>query len=162
MANTNPGPAINGLPSSVLTTIPVNNGPTGNSNPVLTDALRLIATYRGFNVAQAGDYPMPVFNSSRFVPSAILFAVNSATTVAASAAFLSAASISVYPGAGATGTALMAAAAGPTLAANTLAVGSGTVVTTLAVTASTVYFRVNTAATTAAYFDAFLYAYDLS
>ena len=162
MANSNPGPAINGIPSSVAGYIPVNQGPTGNSNPVLTDALRLIATYRGVNCAQAGDYPMPVLNTSRFVPSLTYVAVNSSTTVAASAAFLSAASVGIYPAAAGAGTAIATAAAGPTLGASLTSVTTITVSTTNAVTATTVYFRVGTAATTAAYFDVFLYGYDLS
>lgn len=160
MASTNPGPAINGIPSSVLTTVPVNS--QGNSNPLLTDAQRLIATYRGVNCAQGGDYPMPVFNSTRFVPASVWYAVNSATTVAASAAFFSAASIGIYPATNATGTALVTGVAGPTLGASLTSVTTGTVIQTTAVTASIVYFHVATTASTAAYFDVFLYGYDLT
>jgi hypothetical protein len=160
MANVNPGPAVNGIPSSVAGYVPVNSGT--NANPVLTSALRLIATFRGFNCAAVGDYPMPVFDTQRFAPSSVWYAVNSSTTVAASAAFLSAASIGIYPATGGTGTAIVTAAAGVTLGASLTSITTGTVIGTTAVTAQTLYLRVGTAASTAAYFDVFLYGHDLT
>jgi len=160
MANVNPGPATTANPNSVAGYIPVNT--QTNSAPEMTNALRLIATFRGFNCAAVGDYPMPVFNTSRFVPSSVWFAVNSSTTVAASAAFLSAASIGIYPAVGGLGTALVTAEAGVTLGSSLTSVTTGTVIGTTAVTAQTLYLRVGTAASTAAYFDVFLFGHDLT
>ena len=159
MANTNLGPAITSTQNSVAGLTPVNS--QTNSNPIMTDALRLIATYRGFNVAVVGDNPMPVFNTQRFVPAAVWYAVNSSTTVAASAAYLSAASVGIYAAVAGAGTAIVTAVAGATLGAALTSVTTGTVIQTTAVTASTLYFRVGTAATTACYFDVFLYGYTL-
>jgi hypothetical protein len=160
MANTNPGPAINGIPSSVAGYVPVNS--QTNSNPLLTNAQRLICSYRGFNVAASGDYSMPVLNSTRFVPTSVWYAVNSSTTTAASAAYLSAASIGIYPATNAGGTALVTGVAGATLGASLTSVTTGTVIGTTAVTASIIYFHVATTASTAAYFDVFLYGVDLT
>ena len=160
MANVNPGPAVTANPNSVAGYIPVNT--QTNANPVLTNAQRLIAEYRGFNCAAAGDYPMPVFDSARFVPTSVWFAVNASTTVAASAAFLSGASVGVYAATGGLGTALVTAVAGPTLGASLSSVTTGTVIGTTAVTAQTLYFRVGTAASTAAYFDVFLFGVDIT
>jgi hypothetical protein len=160
MANVNPGPAVNGIPSSVAGYVPVNS--QVNSAPVLTNAIRLIAEFRGFNAAAAGDYPMPVINSSRFVPTSVWYAVNASTTVAASATFLSAASIGIYPATGGTGTAIVTAVAGATLGSSLTSVTTGTVIGTTAVTASIVYFRVATAASTNSYFDVFLFGADIS
>lgn len=160
MADINPGPAITANPNSVAGLVPVNS--QTNSNPVLTNAIRLIAEYRGVNAAASGDYPMPVINSTRFVPTSIWYAVNAATTVAASAAFFSAASIGVYPAQAAAGTALVTGVAGPTLGASLSSVTTGTVIGTTAVTASVVYFHVATAATTNAYFDVFLLGLDMT
>jgi hypothetical protein len=160
MANVNPGPAVNGIPSSMAGYVPVNS--LTNSNPLLTNSLRLIAEFRGFNCAAVGDYPMPVFNTQRFVPSSVWFCVNSSTTVAASAAFLSAASIGIYPAVTGGGVALVTAAAGVTLGASLTSVTTGTVIGTTAVTAQTLYLRVGTAASTAAYFDVFLFGHDLT
>ncbi len=160
MANVNPGPALTANPNSVAGYVPVNS--QVNSAPLLTNAQRLIAEYRGFNAAAAGDYPMPVINSSRFVPTSVWYAVNSSTTTAASAAFLSAASIGIYPTTGGSGTALVTAVAGATLGASLTSVTTGTVIGTTAVTAQTLYFRVGTAASTAAYFDVFLFGVDIS
>lgn len=160
MANTNPGPAVTANPNTVGTLVPVNANI--NANPLLQNAQRLIATYRGFDVSKVGDNPMPVFNSTRFVPTSVWYAVNSATTVAASAAFLSAASIGIYPAAAGAGTALVTAVAGATLGASLSSVTTGTVIGTTAVTAQTLYFRVGTAASTACYFDVFLYGVDLT
>jgi len=160
MANVNPGPALTANPNSVAGYIPVNS--QTNSAPELTNAQRLIAVFRGFNCAAVGDYPMPVFNSTRFVPTSVWYAVNSSTTVAASAAFLSAASVGVFPAVLGAGVALVTAAAGVTLGSSLTSVTTGTVIGTTAVTAQTVYLRVGTAATTAAYFDVFLFGADLS
>lgn len=160
MANINPGPAQNGIPNSMAGYIPANA--QANSNPVLTNAQRLIAEFRGFNCAAAGDYPMPVFNSARFVPTSVWYAVNSSTTVAASAAFLSGASVGIYATTGGAGTALVTAVQGPTLGSSLTSVTTGTVIGTTAVTAQTLYFRVGTAASTAAYFDVFLFGVDIT
>jgi hypothetical protein len=160
MANVNPGPATTSNPNSLLTLVPVNT--QTNSNPLLSNATRILAEYRGVNFAVAGDYPMPVFNSQRFVPTTIWYAVNSATTTAASATFASAASIGVYTVTGGTGTAIVTAVAGPTLGAALTSVTTGTVIQTTAITASIVYFRVATAVTTNCYFDVFLSGVDLT
>jgi hypothetical protein len=160
MANVNPGPAQTANPNSMLGLMPVNS--QSNPNPVLTDCIRLICSYRGVNAAAGGDYPMPVINTTRFVPTSIWYAVNAATTVAASAAYFSAASIGVYPATNATGTALVTGVAGPTLGASLTSVTTGTVIGTTAVTASIIYFHVATTASTNAYFDVFVYGADLS
>jgi hypothetical protein len=161
MADTNPGPAITSNANSVAGYIPVNT--QTNSSPVLSNAIRLIAEYRGVNAAAGGDYPMPVINSSRFVPTSIWYAVNASTTVAASAAYFSAASIGVYSATNAGGTpALVTGVAGPTLGASLTSVTTGTVIGTTAVTASIIYFHVATTAATNAYFDVFLFGADLS
>lgn len=160
MADVNPGPAVTSTPNTLAGFVPVNS--QTNSNPVLTDAQRLIASYRGVNCAAGGDYPMPVINSTRFVPTSVWYAVNSATTVAASAAFFSAASIGIYPATNAGGTALVTGVAGPTLGASLTSVTTGTVIGTTAVTASIIYFHVATTASTAAYFDVFLYGVDIT
>ena len=160
MANVNPGPSLTANPNSMLGLMPVNT--QVNPVPVLQNAIRLIAEYRGFNPAIVGDYPMPVINSSRFVPTSVWFAVNAATTVAASAAFLSGASIGIYPAVNGGGTALVTAVQGPTLGSSLTSVTTGTVIGTTAVTASIVYFHVGTAAATNAYFDVFLYGADIS
>jgi len=133
-----------------------------NPVPILQNAIRLIAEYRGVNAAAGGDYPMLVINSSRFVPTSVWYAVNAATTVAASAAFFSAASIGIYPATNAAGVALVTGVAGPTLGASLTSVTTGTVIGTTAVTASIVYFHVATTAATNAYFDVFLYGADLT
>jgi hypothetical protein len=159
MANVNPGPATTSTPNSLAGLTPVNT--QFNSAPILTDAFRLIASYRGFNISVVGDNPMPVYNTARYVPTAVWYAVNASTTVAASATFLSAASVGIYATTGGSGTAIVTAVAGATLGAALTSVTTGTVIQTTAVTASTLYFRVGTAATTACYFDVFLYGYTL-
>lgn len=160
MANVNPGPSVTANPNSVAGFVPVNS--QVNSAPTLTNAIRLIAEFRGFNAAAAGDYPMPVINSSRFVPTSVWYAVNSSTTTAASAAYLSGASVGIYPAVGGAGVALVTAVQGPTLGASLTSVTTGTVIGTTAVTASIVYFRVGTAGSTNAYFDVFLFGADIS
>jgi hypothetical protein len=160
MANVNPGPAVTANVNSVAGYVPVNT--QTNSAPELTNALRLIASFRGFNCAAVGDYPMPVINMGRFVPSSVWYAVNSSTTVAASAAFLSGASVGIFATTGGGGVALVTAAAGVTLGSSLTSVTTGTVIGTTAVTAQTLYLRVGTAASTAAYFDVFLFGHDLT
>src|SRR5450631_2574532 len=90
MANTNPGPAVTGSANSMLAAVPVNT--QTNSNPVETNALRVLAVGRALNVNTTGDIgTLPVINSSRWNVQAVVYSNmgnNAGTSVA----------LGVYPG----------------------------------------------------------------
>lgn len=90
--SSNPGPAV-------TTTI--------NSQSLSTkQALRLIAVYYNLPLSNAGDFPMAVINCSKFIPTNIITANSSGTTVD-----IHLATVGVYTAISQGGTAILATAA---------------------------------------------------
>ena len=160
---TNPGPAVNGIANSVLATIPVNS--QTNSTPVLTDTFRLLGEAKGISSAGAGDTALPVFNSTRYVVTAVVVACSNGVG-STSAAYNSAASVGVFTATNSGGTILVNTTAFANIS-NTNGVNYATVVTATTTAWNTVanlYVHVGTtvASTTGGTFDVAVYGYDLS
>ena len=136
----NPGPAS-------TTTIHPQNVQTNQ-------ALRLLGVYTGVNMNATGDYAIPVINTTNYsVANVVVTNASISLTTAVGA---------VYPGANATGTAIVAASTafsgntGPTV------VNQLTVASTVIQSGQNIYFRVTTAQGAAATADVYVYGYDFS
>lgn len=134
----NPGPA------SATT-----NHPQGlNSN----QALRLIASYQGANIAATGDTVLPVLNTGRYSVKNVV--------VTNASADISGASVGLFTQSGGAGTAIVSNAALTGVTTSTV-VSERTVASTAAATGQSLYFRVGTAASSGTA-DVFVYGYDLT
>ena len=154
MANTNPGPAVNGLPQSVAVLTPTNT--ITNPGPQGGNALRLLCVARGVNVNATGDTLMPIINSSSYSVSNVIFTNASIS--------LTTASFSIYTapnGAGGSGTAIRTVG---TSTSNTgpAVVIQASVATIAQQTVQNLYFNVGIAQGAAATLDVFVYGYDLT
>lgn len=159
MANTNPGPAVTGNANSVATLVPVNT--QTNSNPEITNALRLLAVGRALSVNATGDIGvLPVINASRWNVQAVIasnLGVNAGTSVA----------ISVNSSAASAGTTIVT----PIILSGLVAYGGVTVAyratvantgITFVGTGQNIYVSCQTTAGTTATLDVFVLGYDLS
>ena len=157
MANTNPGPAVTGSANSMLTAQAVNT--QTNSNPVESNALRVLAVGRAINVNSTGDVgTLPVLNASRWNVQAVVYSNmgnNAGTSVA----------LGVYPGPLQTGTTVVS----PQILSGIQAYGGVTVAyratvvnVTYAGVSQTLYVNCQTTAGTACTIDVFVLGYDLS
>lgn len=158
MTTVNPGPAQTLTPNSVLTTIPVNS--QVNSNPVLTNALRLLGVVRGINLSVTGDTLLPILNASSYSVANI---VVTNAQISGAGGSIATASIGVFTAAAGGGTAIKAQAA---LASNTsqTVVFQATVASTALILPNTtpnLYVNCGTALANATA-DIFVYGYDLS
>ncbi|HEY2002160.1 MAG TPA: hypothetical protein VGG80_07565 [Acidobacteriaceae bacterium] len=158
MTTVNPGPAQTLTPNSVLTTIPVNT--QVNSNPVLTNALRLLGVVRGINLSVTGDTLLPILNASSYSVANI---VVTNAQISGAGGSIASASIGVFTAAASGGTAIKAQAA---LASNTsqTVVFQATVASTALILPNTtpnLYVNCGTALANATA-DIFVYGYDLS
>ena len=153
----NPGPASAGTTNSVATLIPVNT--QTNSNPVDTNALRLLAEGRSISVNSSGDVAvMPVINATRWNVQAVVAAnlsANAGTSVASG----------VYSGALQVGTTIVS----PVILSSLVGFGGATVAYRPSVvnvsfvgTGQNIYVNCQTTAGTACTLDVFVLGYDLS
>ena len=124
------------------------------SNVASNQAIRLIGVLVGANLGQGAstDLVIPVQNSANYSVSNVI--------VTNASASLSSATIGLYPGANAQGTAIVAAATA--LSANTAAsvVNQLTVASTATQAGQNLYVRIGTAQTATA--DIYVYGYDFS
>lgn len=155
MPSINPGPAITSTPASVAVFTPVNS--VTNSNPQGTNALRLLGVARAVNGNSTGDTPMPIINSTSYLPTLFVAANGQVSGVQGSIAALA---VGIYTAPAQGGTAVKAAAA---LSSNTAAGSAVAVATTpaVAISAQTLSVNVGTALANSTV-DIFLYGYDLS
>jgi hypothetical protein len=151
MPSVNPGPASTSNANAVAAFVPVNT-PT-NSNPVVSNALRLLCEARAMSIAGTGDAAaMPVINAATYIVQAIIVG----NAVGGSAA---AGNITLNTGPAVTGTqfraaGVLAGVTGPTTGV-AQTVTSGAVINT----SQTIYVNVN-AAVAGVTVDVFVYGYD--
>jgi len=140
----NPGPATT-----------VSSHPQGLQS---TQALRLLAVYKGVSVTATGETVLPIINSTSWSVKDILItnANNAGVTIDASATVFT-----LYTGAAGAGVGVKTTT---TLTSNTSAgvVNDLAPTTTAAQTAQNLYFRVTTASGNAGTIDAYVYGFDFS
>jgi hypothetical protein len=116
----------------------------------MKQANRLLAVYKGVSLGSTGDTVLPIINSSTYsVQNVVLTNASGAVSTAAAG---------VFPGAGATGTAIVANA---TLTVAVGAVVQETVASTVLQTSQNLYFNVATAQAGLTV-DVYVYGYDFS
>jgi len=135
----NPGPAST-----------VSNHP---QNLATNQALRLIASFQSVDLNSVADSVMNVIDSGRYSVQSVI--------VTNASVNLTTAQLAVYPGAGATGTAILSASA-LTDCTDSSVVKIFTASSTAAQTTTPLYLRCTTAQGAAATADVFVYGYDLT
>lgn len=145
-------------PNTELTTIPVNT--QVNSNPTLTNALRLLGVARSLNLSVTGDTLCPIFNSSSYSVANIVVTNSQLAGVGGS---IATASIGVFTAANGGGTPIKAQAVLSTNTTQTFVLQATVASTALILPNATpnLYINVGTALATATC-DVFIYGYDLS
>jgi protein tyrosine phosphatase len=134
-----------------------NPGPASTTNTPLAnvssnEACRLLAVLKGVDLNVVGDNALKLIDTSKF--SVFQVVITNASTN------LTTAHCSVYTGAGATGTAIVADAVMTGLTGSTI-VDQRTVASTAVVSKDTIYFRVGTAQGAAATCDVRVFGYAL-
>lgn len=138
-----------------------NPGPASStsihpSNLATNQALRVIAMAKGVSVSALGDTPMPVINTSYWVPTTVV--VSGATVDVSSVA------LGVYTatsGASGSGSAIRTTAALTSNTSSAFATVGAAASTSATQTAQTLYIN-QTTATAAGTVDVYVYGYDLS
>lgn len=150
MANLGPSTTVSSNSVAVIT--PVNQ----TSNPVVqgSQAIRLLGVVKGLSVASVGDPAvMQIINATTWVPTTVITA-NANVTMAT-------ATVGLYTGAAASGTAVLTTAALTGQTTNGFVYVRAATAVTAAQTAQTLYVNVGVAVATGTV-DLYLYGYDLS
>jgi len=139
MANPGPASTVSNHPQQVST----------------NQALRLLAVAKGVNISQAGDYALPVINSTTYEPTNVI------VTNASSALSTAAAGVYTATG-GSTGGGSAVVTSGTLTCAATTGVEQLSVNVGTSFTAQTMYFNVATAQGSGVTADVYVYGYDFS
>ena len=158
MATLQNSPAQTVTPQNVAVLTPVNtlNKPV----EVGTNALRLLAQWRGISLSGTGDIAVPVINSASWSPVTVVTANGQVSGVAGS---IATASIGLFTAAasGGSGIKTQAALAANSAAGSSIALAAVAGTAALAFTAQSLFVNIGTALANATV-DVFLYGYDLS
>lgn len=156
----NLGPASTTTVNSVLATANTNFA-SGQQFPMLQNANRPIAIFRGVSVGTAGDAAVANVNSLGLYSASLILVTNS--QLAGVSGSIATANITVNTGPGVTGTTIVSAGALTSNTAATVANTSKTVVTTVinASVSPQLYVNVGTAVATGTC-DIFIYGYDVT
>jgi hypothetical protein len=157
MANINLGPAQTATPNTVLELSPVNT--QANSSPIGSNALRLLASFRGVSLSGTGDAALiPIINASSWSAQTVVVANGLVSGVSGTVA---AAGVGIFTGAGSTGTTVRTQGVLTGQTATTVATVAAAASAAVASTAQSLYLNVGTALANATV-DIFVYGYDLS
>jgi hypothetical protein len=157
MANINAGPAITNNPNSVAVLTPANS--VTNSTAQGSNALRLLAAFRGVSLNGTGDAAaVGVINATTWAAATIVVTNGLVSGVSATVAT---ASVGIFTGAAATGTTVRTGAVLTGQTASTVVTAAAAASAAVASTAQTLYLNVGTALANATV-DIFVYGYDLT
>jgi len=157
MPSVNPGPASASNPNTILELAPVNT--QANSTPMGTNALRLLAAFRGVSLNSTGDAGfIPMINAASWAATTIVVANGLVSGVSATVA---AASVGIFTGAASTGTTVRTQGVLTGQTSTTVATAAAAASAAVASPAQGLYLNVGTALANATV-DIFVYGYDLS
>lgn len=153
----NPGPASTVTANTLAVVTPVNT--TTNPGPQGSNALRLLASYRGVSLSGTGDVALaPIINAGAWVAATTVITNGLVNGVSATVA---AANLGIFTAAAAGGTAIRTAGVLTGQTASTIATVAAAANTSTAFTVQSLYLN-QTVAVAGGTVDIFIYGYDLT